>query len=111
MTARDTGTVRTTSVVEEAAPTAAFARRLAVAMRERGMRQADVIRAAEGLGSRLGKSQMSQYVGGKTMPRRRVMATLAEVLGVDAEWLSGRGADEPPASGPASDEASDEQSE
>ena len=108
MTARDTGTVRTTSVVEEAAPTAAFARRLAVAMRERGMRQADVIRAAEGLGSRLGKSQMSQYVGGKTMPRRRVMATLAEVLGVDAEWLSGRGADEPPASGPASDEASDE---
>ncbi len=66
-----------------------FARRLARAMQERGMRQSDVISAAEIRGYRIGKSQISQYVNGKTMPRQKVVESLAEVLGIDGSWLAG----------------------
>ena len=69
-----------------------FAQRLKQAMADVGMKQADVIRAAADAGQKLGKSQMSQYVSGKTVPRRDVMALLADVLGVDVAWLSGAAA-------------------
>ena len=65
-----------------------FAGRLADAMAEAGFRQADVIRVAGELGGRLGKSQISQYVSGKTLPRVDVMALLARVLGVRERWLA-----------------------
>ena len=67
-----------------------FSLRLKSAMEARGYKQADVIQQAANLGSKLGKSQMSQYVSGKTLPRRDVMDLLAVVLDTDAAWLSGK---------------------
>lgn len=66
-----------------------FSARLRHMMGERGLKQADVIREASARGKRLGKSQVSQYVSGKTMPRRDVVAILADLLGVEPSWLSG----------------------
>ena len=66
-----------------------FATRLASAMDGAGLKQADVVRMAQERGRKLGKSQVSQYVSGKTLPRRDVLALLADILGVDAVWLSG----------------------
>ena len=68
---------------------APFAERLRSAMGSAGMKQADLIRRAAERGKKLGKSQVSQYVSGKTVPRRDVMRTLAELLGVDPAWLAG----------------------
>lgn len=65
-----------------------FSARLIEAMARTGMKQADVIHAASKYGGRLGKSQVSQYVSGKTVPRRNVMALLAQVLGVREVWLA-----------------------
>ncbi len=50
-----------------------FAARLKEAMASKGLKQSDVIREAAVRGSRLGKSQMSQYVSGKTIPRKDVL--------------------------------------
>lgn len=66
-----------------------FADRLKTAMAHRGLKQSDMIRAASELGSKLGKSQVSQYVSGKTVPRRDVVALLARILDVDEGWLEG----------------------
>ena len=70
-----------------------FASRLAQAMGERGLKQVDLLRLAAERGVKLGKSQLSQYVGGKTVPRPQAMSALADLLGVDADWL---GAATPP---------------
>ncbi|MEE8703885.1 MAG: aminotransferase class I/II-fold pyridoxal phosphate-dependent enzyme [Olsenella sp.] len=67
----------------------AFPERLSQAMGERGLKQVDLLRMAAERGQKLGKSQLSQYVSGKTLPRRDSLALLAELLGVDAAWLSG----------------------
>ena len=56
-----------------------FSDRLRQAMSDRDVRQSDVIRASEMLGKKLGKSQMSQYVSGKTIPRRDVAELLARI--------------------------------
>lgn len=66
-----------------------FAGRLARAMEDKGMKQVDIIRAAEARGEKLGKSHISQYVSGKTMPRDNILQLLADILGVDKEWLRG----------------------
>ncbi len=71
-------------------PSNEFSTRLKQAMSEAGMNQADVIHsAAQHDKKSLGKSQVSQYVSGKTTPRRDVMELLARILDVDAAWLSG----------------------
>ena len=89
-----------------------FAERLARAMAAKGYKQADLIRIAGDRGMKLGKSQVSQYANGKTVPRRPVGEVLADMLGVPAAWLmEGAGEIEPEAasrsaadgtSGPAS---------
>lgn len=66
-----------------------FAVRLRDAMRERGYKQVDLVRAAEVHGVKLGKSHVSQYVAGKTVPRADILRFLAGVLEVDEEWLRG----------------------
>ena len=66
-----------------------FASRLKKSMAERDLKQADLIQLASNRGQKLGKSQVSQYVSGKTLPRRDVMALLADILGTSTEWLSG----------------------
>ena len=68
-------------------PDTTFAERLKLKMGEKNLKQADLIRNAQILGKKLGKSQVSQYVSGKTLPRRDVAAVLAQILGVDAGWL------------------------
>ncbi len=67
-----------------------FAERLIQAMNDKGLKQVDLIRAAAACGIKLGKSHISQYVSGKTVPRVHIVHFLAETLGVDEQWLSGQ---------------------
>ena len=66
-----------------------FAARLKQAMKEKGVRQVDLIHAAKERGIKLGKSHVSQYVNGKTVPRAETLLFLAETLGVEETWLRG----------------------
>ncbi len=78
-------------------PEQSFADRLRELMETAGYKQSDVIRLAQTHGKRLGKSQVSQYVSGKTVPRRDVLFVLAEIFGVDAGWLATGEGDRVPA--------------
>ena len=64
-----------------------FAGRLKAAMDRRGLKQSDLIHAASDLGERLGKSQVSQYVSGKVVPRPAAASLLARILDVPEPWL------------------------
>lgn len=64
-----------------------FADRLRKAMGDRGIKQVDLVRAAAGQGVKLGKSHVSQYVSGKTVPRADILHFLAAALQVDEDWL------------------------
>ena len=67
-----------------------FATRLKEAMNMHNVKQVDIIRAAEAKGIKLGKSHVSQYVSGKTVPRDNILNFLAEYLSVDSQWLGGK---------------------
>ena len=73
-----------------------FAHRLRQSMKDKNMKQIDIMKAAEEKGIRLGKSHVSQYVSGKTIPRDNILKVLAEILEVDAAWLKGSEMKEPP---------------
>src|SRR5699024_450740 len=73
----------------KAMPKETFADRLKDALNRQGMKQVDVIRAASQAGVKLGKSHMSQYVSGKTIPREEILRFLAKTLQVTPEWLAG----------------------
>ena len=81
-----------------------FSERLSEAMARAGLKQADLIHIASQRGKKLGKSQVSQYVSGKTVPRRNVVALLADILAVDEDWLAD-GAATPAAHAPAAQPA------
>lgn len=66
-----------------------FQERLLQAMKQKNMKQVDLIRAASAQEVKLGKGQMSQYVSGIAIPRRNVGEFLAKTLEVDADWLYG----------------------
>lgn len=66
-----------------------FSDRLRRAMEQQGMKQVDFIQLAEERGVKLGKSHMSQYVSGKTVPRAEILRFLAEALHVEESWLKG----------------------
>ena len=66
-----------------------FADQLKIAMDAAGMKQTDLIHAAQEKGHKLWKSQISQYVSGKTIPRPDVMQLLSDLLNVTPEWLGG----------------------
>ena len=66
-----------------------FADRLKAAMEKRQFKQVDLIRAASEKGVKLGKSHISQYVNGKTVPRAEILSLLAGILQVDEDWLMG----------------------
>ena len=66
-----------------------FAKRLNSAMSLRHMKQIDVVRAAQRKGLKLGKSHISQYVSGKTVPRIETLRFLAATLNVNDQWLHG----------------------
>ena len=69
-----------------------FTERLNSVMNDRNLKQVDFLRAAETAGIKLGKSQMSQYVSGKAIPRKNIALFLSQVLEVDVEWLYGNSA-------------------
>ena len=66
-----------------------FSERLKDAMQNKQMKQVDLIKAAQNKGVKLGKSHISQYVSGKTIPRADMLHFLAETLEVDEKWLMG----------------------
>lgn len=66
-----------------------FADRLKFAMTQKQLKQIDLIKLASEKGMKLGKSHISQYVNGKTIPRADILGCLAEILEVDSEWLKG----------------------
>ena len=65
-----------------------FADRLKAAMNEQGLKQVDLVRLAQQKGIKLGKSHVSQYVSGKTIPRTDILHFLADALQVDPAWLN-----------------------
>ena len=65
-----------------------FSQRLKEAMGEKGLKQVNLLHIASDQGVKLGKSQLSQYLSGKTMPRRDMLAFLASALGVTAAGLA-----------------------
>ena len=65
----------------------AFSERLKQAMAQAGMKQVDVLHRAQAEGVKLGKSQLSQYVSGKTIPRPATMNFLSRALNVSGSWL------------------------
>lgn len=66
-----------------------FAKRLCEAMNNKKVKQVDIINEAESKGIKIGKSHISQYVNGKTIPRDNILSFLAEYLNVELEWLRG----------------------
>ena len=66
-----------------------FHLRLKAAMLKKNVKQVDVLRAAEVQNIKLGKSHMSQYVSGKSVPRENILNFLAEFLEVSPQWLKG----------------------
>lgn len=74
-------------------PKESFADRLRAAMEKQNMKQVDLVRAAASAGVKLGKSHVSQYVSGKTIPRTDILNFLAQTLHTDSEWLLGHDQD------------------
>ncbi len=66
-----------------------FADRLKQAMENQELKQVDIIRIAQEQGVKLGKSHISQYVSGKTVPRADILHFLAQALQVEEAWLLG----------------------
>ena len=70
--------------------TESFSTRLNDAMALREVKQIDFVHAAEKFNIKLGKSHMSQYVSGKTVPRADIAHFLAAYLRVNEDWLMGK---------------------
>ena len=70
--------------------TESFSTRLNDAMALRELKQIDFVHAAEKFNIKLGKSHMSQYVIGKTVPRADIEHFLAAYLRVNEDWLMGK---------------------
>lgn len=70
--------------------TESFSTRLNDAMALRELKQIDFVHAAEKFNIKLGKSHMSQYVSGKTVPRADIAYFLAAYLRVNEDWLMGK---------------------
>lgn len=68
----------------------AFTERFNKAVSDNELKQVDIIRSASLKGVKLGKSQISQYVSGKAVPRENLGKCLAKILKVDVDWLYGR---------------------
>lgn len=67
-----------------------FGQRLKQAMADKQLKQVDLINIASENNIKLGKSHISQYVSGKTVPRADMLRFLAKTLEVDEQWLLGK---------------------
>lgn len=67
--------------------------RLKWLMRERGLRQVDILQRCqpycERYGVKFGRNDLSQYVSGKVQPSQRKLSVLGHALGVNEVWLMG----------------------
>lgn len=67
--------------------------RLKQIMEERGLRQVDILEMSkpyqEVFNVKLGKSALSQYISGKTVPDQDKLVLLSKTLGVSEAWLMG----------------------
>ena len=83
--------------------------RLSDLMRQRGLRQADILARAKPFCDRLGiqisRSDISQYVTGKTEPRPDKLTVLSQALGVSEPWLLGFDVDMAPSASSGEQEA------
>ena len=72
---------------------ATVAERLKEIMDIKNLRQVDLVRLAEPVveasGIHLSKSHISQYLSGKSQPRRDILKVMAQALGVNQLWLQG----------------------
>ena len=72
---------------------ATVAERLKEIMDIKNIRQVDLVRLAEPVGEESGihisKSHISQYLSGKSQPRRDILKVMAQALGVSQLWLQG----------------------
>ena len=73
--------------------TATTAERLSQLMRQRDLRQVDILRLCqpycEKYGIKLNRNDLSQYVNGKVEPSQFKLTILAAALGVTEPWLMG----------------------
>ena len=67
-----------------------FATRMNELLQKKKIKQIELVRLAEEKGIKLGKSHISQYVSGKTVPRKDVLQFLSTVLEVEPDWLLGK---------------------
>ena len=69
------------------------AERLAEFMKQEKLKQVDIIDKCEPYlkkyGVKMNKSDISQYISGKSEPNQRKLAVLSEALGVSVDWLMG----------------------
>lgn len=67
--------------------------RLKQVMEERGLRQVDILEMSKPyqreFDIKLGKSALSQYISGKTVPDQDKLVLLSKTLGVSEAWLMG----------------------
>ena len=59
-------------------------------MEKKHLKQIELVHLAEEKGFKLGKSQLSQYLSGKTLPRKDMLRFLADALETDPDWLLGK---------------------
>ena len=75
------------------------AERLTLIMKERGIKQSDILEKCKPFcdkyGIKMNRSDLSQYVTGKYIPRQDKLTALAQALNVDEAWLMGYDAEEP----------------
>ena len=79
-----------------------FAERLKEALNNKQMKQVDLVRCAQEQGVKLGKSHVSQYLSGKTIPRAEILhyfrGTGCNRRMVDGKWrcreTNGSGSDD-----------------
>ena len=57
-----------------------FADRLKEALNNKNMKQIDLVRCAQEKGVKLGKSHVSQYLSGKTIPRAEILHFIGEKM-------------------------------
>lgn len=67
-----------------------FSERLKALIKEKNIKQIELVHMADEKGIKLGKSHISQYVSGKTVPRKEILTFLAEALDTDSDWLMGK---------------------
>ena len=71
-----------------------FSDRLKEAMYAQNLKQIDLVHIAAENNVKLGKSHVSQYVSGKTVPRNDILHFLADTLHVDCLLYTSDAADE-----------------